>query len=222
MVLALSDSLDIPLRERNALLQSAGYNAAYSEQPLDDAAIELFRQALQATIDHHEPFPAMVLDGRWNMVMANNALLRFFGLFIDPFEALARIGNPQEFQVARLCLSDEAMKPFICNWQELTGSFLQRARRALVFNPADQLLPILVEEILGHPDAPDHWHQPSWTAAPAPAINMVMETNGERFSLFTMMAHFGAPQNVTIEELSVETFYPADEFTRERLQALAC
>lgn len=221
MILALSDTLDVPLRERNALLQSAGYSAAYREQPLDDAAIALFRQALQVTIDHHEPYPAMVLDGRWNMVMANTALVRFFSLFVDPFEALVRIGSPTEFQVVRLCLSDAAMKPFIQNWQELVGSFLQRARRALVVNPNDPLLPVLVREILTHPDAPDHWHQPSWTAAPAPAISMVMEANGEQFSLFTMMAHFGAPQNVTIEELSVETFYPADEATRLRLVALA-
>ena len=172
-------------------------------------------------IEHHEPYPAMVLDGRWNMVMANQAMLRFFSLFIDPFAALVAIGSPQEFQVARLCLSDKALKPYICNWQELVGSFLQRARRALVVNPNDPLLPILVREILTHPDAPDHWQQPSWTAAPAPAINMEMEVNGTRYRMFTMMAHFGAPQNVTIEELSVETFYPADEITRTRLEDLA-
>ena len=129
MVLALSDSLDIPLRERNALLQSAGYAAVYSERPLAGGETELFEAALKATLEHHDPYPAMVLDGRWNMVMANEGALRFFGHFIDLFAALEAIGTPQEFQVVRLCLHELGLKPYIENWQDLAWSFLARARR---------------------------------------------------------------------------------------------
>ena len=118
MVLALSDSLDIPLRERNALLQSAGFAAAYSEHPLDAEASRVFADALRATLQHHEPYPALVLDGSWNMVMANTGALRFFGLFIDVFEALEAIGSPAEFQMVRLCLHDKGFKPFISNWTD--------------------------------------------------------------------------------------------------------
>ncbi|MDH3643979.1 MAG: helix-turn-helix transcriptional regulator [Gammaproteobacteria bacterium] len=221
MVLALSDSLDIPLRERNTLLQRAGFAAAYAEQPLEDAQVRVFREALQATLDHHEPYPAMVLDGRWNLVMANDAALRFFSLFVDPFAALERMGAPTEFQMVRLCLSDLGLKPYIENWQELTYSFLQRARRALVVNPNDALLPGLIEEILRHPEAPPNWQKPDWSTPPAPAMTMNLAHEGGRYALFTMLAHFGTPQNVTIEELSVETFYPADETTRDLLIELA-
>jgi transcriptional regulator with XRE-family HTH domain len=220
-VLALSESLDIPLRERNALLQSAGFAAAYSERPLDGSRTAVFQSALQATLAHHEPYPALVLDGRWNLVMANDGALRFFARFVDLGNALGAIGAPQHFQIARLCLHEAGLKPYIVNWQELAWSFLARARRALLINPRDRYLPVLIEEISHHPEAPEEWRQPDWTSVPDPALTMVMEKDGERYALFTMMAHFGAAQSVTLEELSVETFFPADATTRAHLEALA-
>lgn len=219
MVLALGSSLDIPLRERNSLLQSAGYAAAFSEGDLNDDTHDLFREALDQSLQHHEPYPAMVLDGRWNMIMANEAALKFFGLFIDPFVALAAIGSPSEFQMARLCMHDEGLKPFISNWHEIMGMFLSRARQALIANPKDELLPQLIDEIVSHPDAPDDWRQ-IWSAHPPLAIPMMLSDGKDHYRLFTMLAHFGAPGDVTLEEVSVELFYPADEFTKATLQAL--
>jgi len=220
MVLALADSLDVPLREQNALLQSAGFAPAWSESPLDSQGAALFQEALQATLDHHEPYPAMVLDGRWNLVMANQGALSFFGQFVDIFAALEAIGSPTEFQVVRLCLRDEGLKPYIGNWEALVFSFLARARRALLLNPRDPYLPELIREISLHPDAPAEWRAPDWTSAPEPALAMTMQKDGQTWRFFTMLAHFGSAQSVTLEELSVETFYPADETTRAHLQAL--
>ncbi len=221
MVLALSDSLDIPLRERNALLHSAGFTPAYPDGPLDSSGTELFQAALKATLDHHEPYPAMVLDGRWNLVMANVGALNFFGQFVDIFEALAAMGSPTEFQVARLCLDERGLKPYIGNWEALVFSFLARARRALLVNPRDPFLPELIREIVDHPDAPPEWRQPDWTSTPDPALAMTMEKDGRTWRFFTMLAHFGSAQHVTLEELSVETFFPADEATAEHLRSLA-
>ena len=218
--LHLAETLDIPLRERNVLLQSAGYAAAFNDGPLSDARTRLFNDALTAMLDHHEPYPALVLDGRWNLAMANQAALKYFGLYIDPLEGIAAIGSPTEFQVARLCLREGGLKPYIVNWQELVVTFLQRARRALVFNPRDEYLPALIDEIVGHPDAPPSWREPAWETAPEPAVAMTLEKDGVRTSLFSVLAHFGAPQNVTLEEMSVETFFPADEATRSLLQSL--
>ena len=221
MVLALADTLDVPLRERNALLHSAGFAPAYSEAPLDSAATRTFAAALQATLDHHEPFPALVLDGRWNLVMANKGAMRFFSIFIDIAQALEDIGAPQHFHIARLCLHPKGLYPFIDDWQSLAWSFLQRARRALLHNPRDQHLPVLIEEIINHDEAPANWRVPDWTSAPAPALTMTLRRGDDQYTLFTMLAHFGAAQNVTLEELSVEVFYPADETTRKRLLDLA-
>jgi transcriptional regulator with XRE-family HTH domain len=220
-VIALSDALDIPLRERNALLQRSGFAPAYGEAPLNGQTMTLFREALNLALEHHEPYPALVLDGRWNMIMANQGALRFFAQFVDPIAALAAIGSPTDFQIVRLCLDERALKPFIVNWGDLVYSFLQRARRALLLNPNDPLLPGLVEEILDTPGAPAGWRAPDWSSPPAPAINLAMRSRDATYSLFTMLAHFGSPQDVTVEELSVESFYPADEATKARLLALA-
>lgn len=221
MVLTLSDSLDIPLRERNALLQCAGFAPAYPESPLEGQRTAVFQAALEATLTHHEPYPALVLDGRWNLVMANAGALRFFGQFVDLYAALEEIGTPAEFQVVRLCLAEAGLKPYIVNWEELTASFLTRARRALLVNPRDPHLPTLIREISEHPEAPSNWRRPDWTTLPEPALTMTMAKDGVTYRLFTMLAHFGAAQSVTLEELSVETFFPADEATRAHLEALA-
>jgi len=220
-VLALADSLNVPLREQNALLQSAGFAPAWSEDPLDNQSNELFQSALQAMLDHHEPYPAIVLDGRWNLLMANRGALSFFGQFVDVFDALEAIGSPAEFQLVRLCLREEGYKPFIGNWEALVFGFLGRARRALLQNPRDPLLPALIREITEHAEAPPEWRHPDWTSSPEPALAMTIQKDGQVWRLFTMLAHFGSPLSVTLEELSVETFYPADEVTRAHLQSLS-
>ena len=219
MVLALANSLDVPLREQNSLLRSAGFSAVYAEGSLDAKSHQIFKTALDATLKQQEPFPAIVLDGQWNLLMANEAAMKFFTLFVDPFKALVDIGNPQEFQIVRLCLHEKGFLPYIQNWQELIASFLQRARRALIANPKNTALPYLIEEILSHPLAPQDWRA-LWSGQPAPAVQMVMAKDGVEYRLFTMLAHFGAPGDVTLEEVSVEMFYPADEATRARLIAL--
>jgi len=123
--------------------------------------------------------------------------------------------------VVRLCLREEGLKPYIGNWDALVFSFLARARRSLLLNPRDPHLPNLISEITDHPDAPEEWRTPDWTSAPEPALAMTMRKGDQTWRFFTMLAHFGAAQSVTLEELSVETFYPADEATRAHLEALA-
>ncbi len=222
MVLALAHSLDIPLREQNSLLQSAGFSAAFTEGKLDEDSHAVFRKALEQTLAHQEPYPAMVLDGQWNLIMANDAAMNFFGLFIDPFAALAEIGSPSEFQIVRLCLHEKGFQPYIVNWEELVAMFLSRARRALIANPKHATLPVLIDEILSHEQAPEDWRR-VWSAHPAPAVQMIMQKapGHTRYCMFTMLAHFGSPGDVTLEEVSVEMFYPADETTRQAFADLA-
>ena len=220
MVLALADALEVPLRDRNHLLQSAGFSAAFKEAPFEEDGMSAFNAALQQILSQQEPYPALVLDGLWNLKFANPSALRFFGLFVDPLAGLAAIGSPTEFQMVRLCLHEEGLKPYIVNWQELIASFLSRARRALLTNPRHDKLPVLIDEILNHADAPQDWRT-VWSANTDPAVPMVLRKENDTYRLFTMLAHFGAAQDITLEETSVELFYPADEFTRRRLEQLA-
>ena len=220
MVLALADCLDLPLRERNSLLQSAGFGPAFNEGQLDEHSYQVFNEAIAQTLEHAEPYPAIVLDGQWNMVKANQAALRFFNLFVDPFAALQEIGNPERFQMVRLCLHEKGLLPFIVNWEALVATFLARARRAYLGNPNSNELRKLIDEILNHPRAPKDWRS-VWSSQTTPAIEMIMRKDQQEYRLFTMLAHFGAATDVTLEELSVELFYPADTSTKQLLHALA-
>ncbi|MEO0422815.1 MAG: helix-turn-helix transcriptional regulator [Pseudomonadota bacterium] len=211
MVVALADALDVPLRERNTLLISAGYSANYATQALQGGQLAVFRQAIDALLAQQEPYPAIVLDGRWNLVQLNAGATRFFGNFIElPAPQSPATGD---FQLVHLCLQDEGLRPALINWEEVVHAFLQRARRALLVNPRDRALGALVEMILHHPDAPERWHTPDWDGEPAPAITLRLEDGGERFELLTMHAHFAGSQQVSLEELTVELFFPANAHT---------
>jgi transcriptional regulator with XRE-family HTH domain len=220
-VLALSECLNVPLRERNALLHSAGFAGCYAEPSLDDESMAVFRAALLACLEQHEPYPAMVLNGRWNLVLANQGAVRFFSRFLDLGELMVAQERGTPFQMVRTCLAQDGLRPYIRNWEALVGSFLQRARRALLLNPSDAQLPMLIDEILQDPQAPAQWQAPRWSSPPTPAVEMILEKDGQSYRFFTMLAHFGAPRQITLEELSVETFYPADDATRGAIRDLA-
>jgi len=220
-VIALADALCVPLRERNTLLARSGFALAYDAAGLDDGALAMFREAVDLALAHHEPYPALVLDGRWNLVNLNAGARRVFSGCLDPFAALAAMGSPASHQVVRLCLDERGLRPFIVNWQELAHGFLQRARRALLHNPRDGELGSLIEEILALPGVPERWQAPDWTTPAAPAVRLIIDDGRQRWSLLSMLAQFGAPRQVTVEELSLELLYPADEATRARLRALA-
>ncbi|MEM9316281.1 MAG: helix-turn-helix transcriptional regulator [Pseudomonadota bacterium] len=219
-VACLADALSIPLRERNVMLRTAGFAPRYAEDELGAGIDPAFMQALEAVLTHHEPFPAMVLDGRWNQVMANAAALRFFSLFID-IEAATAAQAGTDYQIARLCLDDRWLKPYITNWEVVVESLLRRARLALVANPRDEGLAGFIDEVIAHPEAPAAWRAPARSTPPDPVLTMDMARDGRTWRLFTMLAHFGNPQSVTLQELSVETFFPADESTRVLFEELA-
>ncbi len=211
MVVTLCDSLEVPLRERNALLAGAGFAPLYQAEDLDHDSLEFFKDALATVITHHEPYPAVVLDGAWNVVLANDAAVSFFSRFTDPTNMISSDGDT--FRIVRVCLEDTGLKPYISNWPELMYALLQRCRRALTANPKNTALRQLIDEIVSHPEAPKTWLRPDPTPL-APVLDMTLEKDGQRYSLFTMLAHFGTPEHVTLAELSVESFYPADPQTR--------
>ena len=162
-------------------------------------------------IQHHEPFPALVLDGKWNVVMANDAAATFFGMFVDPLVFLA--DETQDYKLIRTCLDDAGLAPFIVNWEELVFALLRRCRLASSMNPKDEGLRALTHDIVTHERAPAHWQRPNMEPI-SPVLDMTLEKDGRRWSLFTMLSHFGTPEHVTLQELSVETFYPADPSTK--------
>lgn len=212
-MLHLADRLEVPLRERNRLLLAAGFAPAYPERPLESEEMAPVREALGRFLAAHEPYPALVVDGAWNLVLANDAV----GLLveaIDP-ELLEPPAN-----ALRATLHPRGMASRIVNFGEWSAHLVHRLRRqaALTGDPA---LEALLEEALGYPGVKDEPPPAASAAAAEIVLPLQLRSGGRVLSFFGTVTTFGTPMDVTLSELAVEAFYPADADTAEVLHAAA-
>ncbi len=220
MVLQLSEALEIPLRERNTLLTAAGFAAMYRESDLKAPAMAPVREALQLMLDHQEPNPVSVVDRCWNVLMINRAMLRVFSLAGDPTKLWQRVCGNGPHNVLKMTFHPEGFRPYIVNFDEAAPVLLTRTRReAAACNSAP--LQQLLDEILGYPGIPEAWRVPSVDVAPPPVLPLELARGELRLKLFSMITTFGTPQDITTDELRVESFFPADAATAELLTKLA-
>ncbi|MCM2257580.1 MAG: helix-turn-helix transcriptional regulator [Vicinamibacteria bacterium] len=220
MVLQLAGALDVPLRERNTLLHAAGYAPVYGETPLEDPALSSIREALALLLRHHEPLPAVALDRRWNVVMANAPYLasapQAFGR--EPGPPLSVLPEPRA-NVLRLLFDPAGFKPLVSNWGEVAAAVLARVHREAHWSGDPEVLALL-DELQAAPDAPPRasWFDPS--RPPALVIPVEMATPLGPVRYFTTLTTLGAAQDLTLHELRIEAYHPADEESAERLAAL--
>lgn len=220
MVLALAETLDVPLRERNGLLGAAGFAAIYRERTLQGPDMEPVRRALEMTLKHHEPYPAVVVDREWNLVMTNNASLRLFGLLDNPIALWARTCGDGPQNVLKLTFHPQGLQPYIANWASLGPAMLNRVQREAAGAPLSGSTALL-NDLLSYSSVPGHWKHPDWEQPLSPVLSMDIHKSGLTIRLFTMIASFGTPQDITVDELRVETFFPADSDTEKLMQQLA-
>ncbi len=217
MVLLLASVLKVPLRERNTLLQAAGFAAVYRESELAAPQLEIVRQALDAILTQHRPYPAVVLDHRWNILFMNDPARRFFG-FLLAGSATERLGPPN---VLRLILHSDALRPHIRNWEAVAEALIQRVHREAVGNVLADDVRSLLREVLAYPDVPKHWARADLTSSLLPIVPVCFERGGQRFSYFSTVTTLGTPIDVTAQELRIECFFPVDDETRKGAQRMA-
>ena len=211
MVVHLADQLDVPLRDRNQLLLAAGYAPAYGQRSLDAPELEPVRVALQRVLDGHAPNPALVIDRHWGMVAANDGVN---GLIAG---AAPHLLEPP-VNVLRLSLHPEGVAPRIANLPEWRAHLLDRLGREAVAS-SDPALAALHEELAGYPcDAPAH--VPDLDAG-AIAVPLRLRHEGGELSFISTVTTFGTALDVTVSELSIESFFPADAATAEVVRAWA-
>jgi transcriptional regulator with XRE-family HTH domain len=210
MVLLLAEQLEVPFRERNHLLLAAGHAPAFPERSLEDPELAPVREALDLILSAHEPYPALVIDRRWNIVAANSATVAL-AEWLDP----ALLEPPNNMQrVAR------GLIPRIVNLGEVRAYFVERLHRQVAITGDDDLA-ALVEELAGYLP-PEDEHDP----APEAAVRGILmplrlrAPDGGELSFFGTVATFGTPVEVTTSELSIESFFPADAATAETLRNL--
>ncbi len=215
LILTLADRLELPLRERNTLLVAGGFAPAYPERSLDDPALAAARRAMELVLAGHEPFPALAIDRRWTMVLANRAVAPLL-MGID--DALLK----PPVNVLRLSLHPDGLAPRIANLAEWRAHLLDRLRRQ-VEATADRGLQELLRELLAYPKPPGPPHPgPAGDKAYAGVVvPLRLKTPGGVLSFFSTTTVFGTPVDVTLSELALEAFYPADAATATALGARA-
>lgn len=206
LVLRLTEQLDVPLRNRNALLLAAGFAPVYAERSLEDPDLAAARVAIDKILKGHEPFPALAVDRHWNMIAANASLAPLIG------EVAPDLLTPP-VNVLRLSLHPQGIAPRILNLGEWKAHLVGRLERGFAAS-ADPELGALLEELNSYPSLPlpqspvDHG---------GVLIPLIIEVAGVRLSFFSTTTVFGTPVEVTLSEIAIEAFFPADAATAEAL-----
>lgn len=212
MVVHLGRSLDLPLRDQNLLLGAAGFAPAFAERGLDDPDLDQVRQVLTTLLAAHGHYPAYVVDRGWDLVMANPIA----GLLTT----LAEGAPPPEVagNVLRLSLHPAGLRPVIVNWRQLATSLLHRLERELTHSPHNERLQELFDEVRDYPgiaDLPPRSLLPDGNDLVLP---LHVNVNGTSLRFFTTITTIGAPFDITLEELRLETLLPADTATEAFLR----
>jgi transcriptional regulator with XRE-family HTH domain len=216
MVQLLAGMLDVPLGDRNALLVSAGYAPAYGERPLNAPELEPVRRALQFTLRQQEPFPALVVDGEWNIVMRNEASRRIFDLFDDPdCEEESDTVN-----VMRTVFDPRGLRRYIVNWEELAECLVNSLHRQVAATGSDAMAR-LRDELLAYPGVPARWSIPDPCVDMQPLVGMQLRKDDLSLTFFSMITTLGTPRDVMLQQLKIECFFPADPVTEQTARRLA-
>jgi transcriptional regulator with XRE-family HTH domain len=209
LILHLAEHLRVPLRERNSLLLAAGYAPSYRQTPLDDAAMAPVREAVELILRGHEPFPAVAVDRHWNLVAANTPA---FTLMADGVDQ--RLLEPP-VNVMRIALHPDALGPRIVNFAQYAAHLVDRLRReADAYGDRD--LADLADELCSYPGVAGS-ESPAATAAEL-FVPLALRVDDDVFTFFSTLATFGTARDITIEELAIESFFPADAATAAALR----
>ncbi|HSB87367.1 MAG TPA: helix-turn-helix transcriptional regulator [Ilumatobacteraceae bacterium] len=212
LVLALAQHLDVPLRERNSLLLAAGYAPRYSHVALDDPAMNHVRTSVQRMLDAHDPYPGVAIDRQWNIVIANHAALGMLNGLPDSV-----LGPPPN--VYRLCLHPDGLARRTNNFTDWASYLLAQLRRSIRLT-GDAHLEMLLDEVTSYPNVVRL--SPLLGSAegddPPLLVPFRMATPAGELSLFTTLTTFGTPLDVTLDELAIELFFPADDRSDQLLR----
>ncbi|WP_369179758.1 helix-turn-helix domain-containing protein [Streptomyces mutabilis] len=212
MVLRLAEHLDVPVRERNALLLAAGYAPHYPETPLDDPALDALREGMERLIRGYEPYPALVVDATYRVLAANRGIL----MLLD--------GLPEHLleppvNAMRLTLHPEGLAPRIRNLREWRGHLLEQMERQIALHRSEPLR-ALYEEVAAYPVPVSGAGEEPAEPVPYFALPMQIEHEGRTLSFISSISTFNTPMDVTVAELAIETLLPADPATVKYLHTL--
>jgi transcriptional regulator with XRE-family HTH domain len=214
MIARLADALDMPLRERNALLVAAGYAPRYPETALATPELAQVRRAIEFILAQQEPYPAFVLNRHWDVLMANAAALR-----VNAFVMHGRASR--HANMIRQIFDPDDLRAAVDNWEEVAGDLIRHLHGEVAAAPSDAIARELLEEVLAQPGVPARWRLRDVESAPTPLLTTVLRRDEHRLRFFSTITTFGTPRDVTLEELRIECCFPVDDATAALCRQLA-
>jgi hypothetical protein len=200
--------MDLPLRQANELLLAAGFAPVWQESRLDDRALAPVRQALDHILDQQEPIPAVVVDRRWNLLQANQGATALVDFLVGPIEP------GSEVNLADALVAPDVLRPWLANWPEVVGYFLRSVEADAAADGTAETAALL-RRLKGYPGVQELISAGTLLAGDGPVLPMHFQKDGIELRLFTTIATLGTPQDITLQELRIESFFPLDEPTRE-------
>ncbi|MEM7157073.1 MAG: helix-turn-helix transcriptional regulator [Myxococcota bacterium] len=215
MVMRLAAALDIPLRHVNSMLQAAGHAPVYPEPAKGQRMPEAIAGAMKLMKEHHDPFPLVVMNRTYDVVDINAGAVALFGAAVP---GLSLAGG---LNLARLTFDPGGAQPMLINFDELGRDLLWRLQREVLADPSDGALRQLLDEVLAMPTVAEDWRTADLTVPSSPTLLVHMRAGDDELKFVTTVTSFQAPQAVMLDELRIETWYPADPETAECCRRLS-
>jgi transcriptional regulator with XRE-family HTH domain len=219
MVVQLSSALDVPLRQRNTMLLAAGFAPAYRETNLAAPELTPVRQAIEHILKQQEPYPAIVIDRLWNF-QQGNAAARDFTIFLfegpPPPPPAGKAPN-----VLRWLLDPKALRPKIANWEEVARHLVSTTYAEILADGGEPKALAFIEDVMAYPDVPASFRKLRFEERPQPVLTLDYIVGGKSLSVFTTIATLGTPQDITLQEVRIESFFPADDRSDALFKSLA-
>jgi len=215
MVQLLGSALDLPLEECNALHVAAGFVPPYGDRGLAAENLQPVRQALDFILRQQEPYPGIVIDGRWDVRIRNQASRRLFKAFHQSYEMEADIAE----NAMHVVFHPKGLRQFITNWDEFAGQMIQILHREVA--QGGRVAAQLLDEIMVYPGLPAEWKLPRNPAGSSPVMTMQLEKGDFRLAFFSTFTTLAMPTDAALQKLKIECFYPADSATAAQARELA-
>ncbi|MBW4508277.1 MAG: helix-turn-helix transcriptional regulator [Scytonematopsis contorta HA4267-MV1] len=215
MVLQLATVLEIPLRQQNLMLTAAGFAPIHAETDLSAPEMTSIRKAIDFMLRQQEPYPAIVVDRYWNLLLTNNGATRLLNAFIDLKSLQANFCIDGRINLMRAMFHPQGFRPFIVNWEEFAGHLIQRVHREAVAFGENEQSKLLLKELMSYPGVSEIWQASSRTAQQALLLSIHLKRNLQDLQFFSTIATLGTPYDITLQELRIECLFPANEATEE-------
>jgi transcriptional regulator with XRE-family HTH domain len=213
MILILASAMEIPLRERNTLLQAGGFAPVYRETLFDGPEMMQVQRALSFLLKQAEPYGAAVIDRQWNVLHYNRPIATFMALFLGPKQV------PEKFNLMDMIFAPNGFRPYIKNFEQLASALIDRLHRQAIHD-ADPRTDALLERVIAYQGASIDWRTLKLDRPPQLLIPLEMEKDGLRLSMFTTLTVLGTAEDITTSELAIEHYFPADEATDQLVRSI--